>query len=171
MSMSADWIATLLTRELDSFERELQLFPDEASVWRTVPGVANSAGTLALHVSGNLLYFVGAVLGSNGYVRDRTREFADRDVPRSSLLAGLASARAAVTTVVPRLTDHDLSQLYPEAVGGVRMATGLFLMHLSGHLAFHLGQAGYLRRILTGDSRSTSPLPLQALAPGDVNQS
>jgi hypothetical protein len=171
MSMSADWIALLLTRELDSFQRELQLFPDDASVWRTVPGVLNSAGTLALHVSGNLLYFVGAVLGASGYVRDRTREFAQRDVPRASLLTGLVDARAAVTTVVPGLTDDDLSKLYPATVGGVQVATGLFLLHLSGHLAFHLGQAGYLRRIVTGDSRSTSPLPLQALASGELDRS
>lgn len=170
MSKSADWIGALLTRELDSFERELQLFPDEASVWGTVPGVTNSAGTLALHVSGNLLYFVGAVLGSSGYVRDRPREFTDRDVPRASLLAAISSARTAVTTVVRRLTDEDLAQPYPEEVGGVRLETGLFLMHLSGHLAFHLGQAGYLRRALTGDPRSTSPLPLQALAPRHVDR-
>ena len=89
MTMSADWIAALLTRELDSFERELQLFPDDASVWRTLPGVTNSAGTLALHVSGNLLYFVGAVLGSSGYIRDRPREFSARDVPRASLIADI----------------------------------------------------------------------------------
>ena len=49
--MSADWIATLFIRELDGFERELLLFPDEAAVWRTVPGVTNSAGTLALQMS------------------------------------------------------------------------------------------------------------------------
>jgi len=51
-----------------------------------------------------------------------------------------------VARVVPQLADTDLSQPYPEEVGGVRMVTGLFLTHLSVHLAYHLGQAGYLRR-------------------------
>jgi hypothetical protein len=170
MTRPADWIAALLTRELDSFERELHLFPDEASVWGTLPGVTNSAGTLALHVSGNLQHFVGAVLGSSGYMRDRLREFSARDVPRALLIADIRSAREVVARIVPPLTDDDLSRPYPEEVGGVRMVTGLFLTHLSAHLAFHLGQAGYLRRVLTGDTRSTSPLPLNSLASADARQ-
>jgi hypothetical protein len=166
MTESARWIAVLLTRELESFERELRLFPDDASVWRTAPGVTNSAGTLAVHVSGNLLHFVGAVLGSSGYIRDRPGEFTARDRSRASLIADLNAARDVVTRIVPALTEDDLSQQYPEEVGGVRMITGLFLTHLCAHLAFHLGQASYLRRVVTGDQRSTSPLPLKPLASG-----
>ena len=63
-------IAALLQRELQGFERELQLFPDDETVWRTMPGVPNSAGNLVLHVAGNLQHFVGAVLGGSAYVRD-----------------------------------------------------------------------------------------------------
>jgi hypothetical protein len=163
MTLAAAWIATLLTRELDSFERELQLFPDETSVWQTVPGVTNSAGTLALHVSGNLLYFIGGVLGSSGYVRDRPREFSARNIPRAMLIADLSAAREVIARVMPQLTDADLTQPYPEELAGGRMVTGLFLTHLSAHLAFHLGQAGYLRRIMTGDPRSSSPLPMTGL--------
>ena len=37
-------------------------------------------------------------------------------------------------------------------------------MHLAVHLGFHLGQAGYLRRVVTGDGRSSGALPLAALA-------
>jgi hypothetical protein len=161
--MSAQWIAALLNRELDAFERELELFPDDASVWRTVPGVTNSAGTLAVHIAGNLLHFVGGVLGSSGYIRDRAREFSARDIPRATLIADIGRARDAVKRVLPQLTDDDLSRAFPEEVLGVRIVTGLFLAHLSTHLAFHLGQAGYLRRVLTGDPRSTSPLPLKPL--------
>lgn len=53
---------------------------------------------------------------------------------------------------------------YPEAVGGVRMATGLFLLHLNVHLAHYLGQIGYLRRIVTGDPRSSGAIAVTALA-------
>jgi hypothetical protein len=35
---------------------------------------------------------------------------------------------------------------------------------LSAHLAFHLGQAGYLRRALTGDGRTSGSVGLEALA-------
>ena len=47
-------MAAVLQRELQAFERELDLFPDDRSVWQTVPGVPNSTGNLALHVAGNL---------------------------------------------------------------------------------------------------------------------
>jgi hypothetical protein len=42
--------------------------------------------------------------------------------------------------------------------------TATFLVHLGAHLAFHLGQAGYLRRVITGDNTSTNPLPVAALS-------
>ena len=58
-------VVALLTRELDGFKRELALFPDDQSVWRTVPGVTNSAGNLALHIAGGLQYLVGGVLGAH----------------------------------------------------------------------------------------------------------
>jgi hypothetical protein len=45
----------------------------------------------------------------------------------------------------------------------VTLRTGWFLLHLGTHLAFHLGQAGYLRRMITGDSASTSPISLKVL--------
>ena len=38
-----------------------------------------------------------------------------------------------------------------------------FLLHLCTHLAFHLGQAGYLRRALTGDARTSGALSLKEL--------
>ncbi len=64
-------------RELAGFERELHLFPDDETLWRTLPGVPNSAGNLALHVAGNLQHFVGAVLGGSAYrSRSRRRVFA-----------------------------------------------------------------------------------------------
>jgi hypothetical protein len=117
-----------------------------------------------LHVSGNLQFFVGRVLGHTGYVRDREREFNARDVPREELFRQLTATAAVVQDVMPRLPDDVLAREYPEAVGGVTMGTGVFLTHLCAHLAFHLGQAGYLRRVLTGDARSAGPLPLEALA-------
>ena len=47
MSLARD-VRCLLVRELDAFRREIALFPDDESLWRVVPGVANPAGTLAL---------------------------------------------------------------------------------------------------------------------------
>jgi hypothetical protein len=162
--MTNEWIRLLMTRELATFSRELELFPDESLIWATAPGIANSAGTLALHICGNLQHFVGAVLGNSGYVRDRPLEFSARDLPRSVLLASLAKTSEVVRTVLAGLTDEQIAADYPDGLGVPRMATGLFLHQLSAHLAFHLGQAGYLRRVLTGSSESSGAVAMQALA-------
>ena len=70
-----DDVRRILTRELEAFAREVELFPDDETLFRTLPGVTNSAGNLALHACGNLRHFVGAVLGRTGYVRERPLEF------------------------------------------------------------------------------------------------
>lgn len=164
MSHPTAWFEQVLVRELDGFEREIALCPDDAALWRTAPGVSNALGTLVLHVCGNLQFFLGSVLGQTGYVRDREREFSARGVPRDELLRQLQSTKTVVRTVLADVTDDVLAREYPEAVGGVTMGTGVFLTHLCAHLAFHLGQAGYLRRVLTGaEARSAGPLPLKPL--------
>ncbi len=162
--MDNEWTSRLLTRELAAFSRELDLFDDETLIWATVPGVANAVGTLTLHVCGNLQYYVGTVLGNTGYVRDRDREFSDRDVPRSYLVAELAKTAEVVRTVLADLPDESLTAEYPDVLGGPRMPTGLLLRQLTSHLAFHLGQAGYLRRALTGANESSGALSLRELA-------
>jgi hypothetical protein len=161
------WIARLLVRELEGLEREFGLFPNEDLVWSVVPGISNSAGTLALHLCGNLQHYVGAVLGGSGYTRDREREFSQRGVPRAALCQEIRRTIGVVRDVLSELPEERLSLEYPEQVGGVRVKTGLFLLHLSAHLAHHVGQAGYLRRALTGDNRSAGAIAVAALA-GDV---
>ena len=154
----------LLTRELDGFEREIGLFPDDVSVWSTAPGVTNSAANLALHVAGGRQYLVGTVLGGTGYVRNRDAEFGRRSGTRQEVIAELRTSAAVVRDVLPRLTDSQLAGTFPEPIMGLALPTELFLLHLCVHAGFHLGQAGYVRRIVMKDSTSSGPLPLQPLA-------
>ena len=157
-------ITTLLLRELEGFKRELALFPDEEGMWHTVPGVTNSAGNLALHVAGGLQYLIGSVLGQTGYVRDREAEFSRRSGSREEVYAELDRAAAVVREVMPGVPASTLASPFPEPVLGVTFGTRVFLLHLCAHAAFHLGQAGYLRRVLTGDRSSSGPVPLGPLA-------
>src|SRR6185503_3972087 len=103
-------IGTLLLRELVTLRKEIEAYPSDADLWRTVPGISNSGGTLALHLTGNLQHFIGGVLGQSGYVRNRDAEFGSRDVPREELLrqvdATIASVAAALHGLDPaRLQD------------------------------------------------------------------
>ena len=162
--MLANDLVTLFVRELETVQREVELCPDDAALWKTAPGVSNAVGNLAAHLAGNVQHFVGAVLGKSGYVRNRDHEFARRDGTRAELVADLQAAIDAVKKYLPAMTDADLEREYPETVGGVKMRTSLFLMHLVSHAGFHLGQADYLRRTLNSDPRTAGTLPLKPLA-------
>jgi hypothetical protein len=157
-------MAALLQRELLGFEREVNLFPDDEMLWRTLPGVPNPAGNLALHVAGNLQHFVGAVLGGTAYVRDEDGEFSRKSGSRTEIVVELQKAALAVRTVLPNLTDDVLARDFPAAViPNRRIQTLRFLLHLCAHASFHLGQAGYVRRGLTGQAESAGPVPLAVL--------
>lgn len=112
-------------------------------------GIDNSAGTLALHIAGNLQALVGAALGATGYVRDRDAEFSRRDVPRAEILAELEAAQTALRAGFEGLHDDAMAGDYPIEVGG-RHEVGQMVVHLATHLTYHLGQIDYHRRILTG---------------------
>jgi len=157
-------VRRVLTRELEALAREVELFPDDDVLWKTVPGVTNSAGNLALHACGNLNHFVGAVLGGTGYVRDRPAEFATRTGRRADVARQIRETAAVLTNALARVPESALAAPYPEPHDGVQLSCGLFLLHLCVHLAFHLGQAGTLRRALTGDARTSGAVSLAALA-------
>ena len=156
-------VHAVLTRELFALRRAVEAYPNEASLWRHLPGLPNSGGTLVLHLAGNLQHFVGAVLGNTGYRRDRDAEFARRDVPREALLAEIDATLTAVDQGLGAVQDEALASPYPEAISGRAVATGDWLVHLAAHLAYHLGQLDYHRRVVTGDSRSIGAVAVAEL--------
>jgi len=156
-------IGTLLLRELVTLRKEVEAYPSDPDLWKVVPGITNSGGTLVLHLTGNLQHFIGAVLGGSGYRRDRDVEFSTRGLSREELIGRVEQTTAALTRTFGSLTDAVLASRYPEPVAKVRVSTGDFLVHLEGHLAYHLGQIDYHRRMTTG----TGALP-GSLAPGKL---
>lgn len=161
--MKPDFIAGVLTRDLKALRRELDAYPDERDLWKLPPGIANSAGTLALHLTGNLLHFIGAQLGNTGYVRDRDAEFGRRDVPRAELLRAVDQTISVVSDVLPRLTAVDLERDFPQVFMGVKVQTGDFLLHLIAHFDWHLGQLDYHRRLVTGREAKIGAVPIPEL--------
>jgi hypothetical protein len=157
-------MALALVRELEGLTRELALFPDDASAWTTVPGITNSAANLALHLAGNLQYYVGGVLGGTGYVRNREAEFGRRSGTRAEITAEIVSAIRVVHDVLPHLPQDRLDAPLGEPVMGLTFRTETFLLHLCVHAGFHLGQVSYLRRVITADATSSGPIPLRPLA-------
>jgi len=143
-------VAALMARELDTLAREVEAYPDEAAIWTVHPDAPNSGGVLARHLCGNLRHFVGAVLGATGYQRDREAEFRAPHASRAELLAEISRTRAAVAATLAGLAPARLAEPYPQALAGHRFTTGDFLLHLAIHLAYHLGQVDYHRRLTAG---------------------
>jgi len=161
-AQTIDDVRRLLLRELAAFRREIEQFDDDDTMWGTLPGVTNSAGNLALHVCGGLLHFVGAVLGQTGYQRDRDAEFASRNQTRDDVCAVIDNTMHVVDRTLTALDAGALERPIATPLGQ-DVRTGIFLLHLATHASFHLGQAGYLRRVLTGKGTSVAPVALAPL--------
>jgi hypothetical protein len=146
--MLTDTLRKIFNRDLAKLEEELGLYLQEENLWRVEGNVANSAGNLTLHLIGNLNTYIGAKLGNSGYVRNRPEEFALKDVPRTELICKIKETIQTVDVVLSGLSREQLSSEYPEIVLDGRMSTEFFLVHLAGHLNYHLGQVNYHRRLL-----------------------
>ncbi|MEO6978246.1 MAG: DUF1572 family protein [Mucilaginibacter sp.] len=144
-----NYFAELYERDLLKLHDEIKNFKDDYNLWRTMDGVSNSAGTLVLHLTGNLNFCIGTTLGNTGYVRNRELEFSAKDVPRGELIAGIDGAIEIVKTILPGLTQQQLEAIYPLEFFGQK-STAWYLTTLYGHLTYHLGQVNYLRRVLEG---------------------
>ncbi len=148
--MLASELAALFARDIARLIQELQAIPDTTSVWKTAPGVTNAAGTLALHLEGGLRHFIGRHLGKIEYTRDRPLEFSARGVEQAELIARLEALKEMVPRVIAGLSEAQLDADFPEAVLDRPLPTRQWLIHLNGHLNYHLGQVDYLRRMTTG---------------------
>ena len=160
-------IRAVLARDLRAVAREIDSYPDDETLWRTVPGIANSAGTLMLHLAGNLQHFIGAVLGRTGYVRDREAEFATRGLAREELRRRIDSAAHAVDATLAQLPPAQWDAEYPLPIGGRNFTTSVFVLHLATHLAYHLGQVDYHRRMVVADAGTVDAISIREL-PGYV---
>jgi len=125
---------------------EVEAFPSDESLWLEHHGITNAAGTLVLHLIGNTRWFIGSVLGTTGYVRDRPQEFAERDLSREELLRRLHEAERDVSETLLHLPADAFALQYSLDVFGERSTTDV-LVHLLRHFAYHVGQINYYRRM------------------------
>ncbi|HRI58240.1 MAG TPA: DinB family protein [Saprospiraceae bacterium] len=139
-------------RDLDKFIAEIEAFPSDESLWLTGGDVKNPAGTLGLHIAGNLQHFIGAILGGTGYVRNRDREFSARGVAKQEILAELKTARSVVAEVLGKMDDAQLNEVFPADHFGENRSTLHALSHLLSHQSYHLGQVNYLRRLVVSNA-------------------
>ena len=146
--MLTDTLLKLFKRDLNKLIEEIELYKTDSHIWKIEGSVTNSAGSLCLHLIGNINHFIGSVLGNTGYVRQRDLEFSLKDVPKSELIKQIEDTLVAVERTLKIVTPEDLQKEYQLQVFKEPMTTEYFLVHLSTHLAYHLGQINFHRRLL-----------------------
>lgn len=146
--MLIETLKTLFNRDLNKLKSEIELFEKENEIWHIQKGITNSAGNLCLHIIGNLNTYIGAEFGKTGYIRNRALEFSLKDVPRAELINKIEETIVTVNNVLNSISEEDLKKEYPLLVFDAKTSTEFMLVHLTTHLAYHLGQINYHRRLL-----------------------
>jgi uncharacterized damage-inducible protein DinB len=139
----------IFNRDLIKLKKEISLFSNEQNLWLTPGEINNSSGNLCLHICGNLQHFIGAIIGKTEYKRKRELEFSLTNVPRVELIKNIDKTISIVDSVLLNMNEMQFLEKYPVNVFDEDMTTEFFLIHLTTHLNYHLGQINYLRRILT----------------------
>lgn len=146
--MLTEILRSLFNRDLQKLREEIELYQNESHLWIVDKNIANSAGNLCLHLIGNLNTYIGAALGKTDYVRNRPLEFSEKDVSKDELIIKIEETILMVNNTLDILTEANLEAIYPPEFLEREEVTGFFLVHLSTHLAYHLGQINYHRRLL-----------------------
>jgi uncharacterized damage-inducible protein DinB len=141
----------VMQRSLQQLKKEMSAYANENDLWLMDGEIPNSAGNLCLHLCGNLQHYIGAVLGNSGYIRQRDAEFSTKNVSVSKLLSHIDTTMEVVSSTLRALEAERLGDDYPEQIFGAPMTTEYFLIHLSSHLGYHLGQINYHRRLLAAN--------------------
>jgi uncharacterized damage-inducible protein DinB len=123
---------------------------DDAALNRRVPPLANTIGILLRHMAGSERYWVTEVAGGRPINRDRDAEFAAAPVSKADLVAEMERVRDESRAILESLTAADLLvEVEARRPRGVTRETRAgALLHVTQHLAYHLGQLRYLLRLL-----------------------
>jgi uncharacterized damage-inducible protein DinB len=155
----ADLSGTVARDLADYYEfiaKQLHKWADPLSseqFWHNPYPYGNSVGHLALHLTGNLSYYIGARIAQTGYVRNRDREFTEASrPPKEQVLLEFDRTIALVIATIHKQSPEDWAREYsaerePEA----RERFAAFL-RCAGHAYHHVGQIIFLSKELARES-------------------
>jgi len=141
-------LITLFKRDLNRLKSEIESYQNESNIWLIEANILNSAGNLSLHLIGNLNTYIGGVLGKTDYIRNRPLEFSLKNIPQKELIIKIEETIVVIEESLKRITQNELDAEFPLLVLEEKTSTAFLLVHLATHLAYHLGQVNYHRRLL-----------------------
>ena len=141
-------LKTIFDRDLNRLKKEIELYQDESQIWTVQKGITNSAGNLCLHLIGNINTYIGTTFGNTDYIRNRPLEFSSKNIPKAELIRKIEETIIVVDRSLDKLSEEELRMDFPILVFETKTSTEFMLIHLTTHLAYHLGQINYHRRLL-----------------------
>lgn len=147
--MLIETLKTLFNRDLKRLIGEIEQYQNESDIWEIKGQISNSAGNLCLHLIGNLNTYIGKELCKTDYVRNRELEFSLKGVSKTELIAKIESTIDVINRTFDNFDHQLLNTDYPIVVFENQTSTEYFLVHLTTHLAYHLGQINYHRRLIS----------------------
>ena len=146
--MFAQEIKHLFSKDIDRLKNEILAYEDETILWKIENSISNSAGTLCLHLCGNLNHFIGHLIGGTDYKRDREFEFSGQAVSKERLLTEIDQVKATVENSLEQVQPELLDEAFPVQLLGQQYNHRQLLLFIYGHFSYHLGQINYHRRLV-----------------------
>ena len=143
------YITSQFSKYLSKLEVEISLYKNEADLWKLTGDLKNTPGNLALYLCGNLKHNIGAVMGSNGYVRNRDLEFSQTGISKADIISEIRSTAEMIIPILETQDADSLNRDFPEKSHGEDQTYYDALIRLALHFGYHVGQINYHRRILT----------------------
>ena len=124
--------------------RELAAPLTDSQFWQKPYRYGNSFGHLVLHLTGNLNYYVGSQIAKTGYIRDRSREFNERNLPaKDEALKYFDDAVTMVLKTIHAQSSEDWSTEY-SGIGADARNRLEMVLQCAAHMQHHIGQMIYL---------------------------
>ena len=147
--MLVNTFSEILIRDLEKLKDEINLYTNEYDLWKLAEGISNTPGNLCLHIVGSLNHFIGANLGKTGYVRDREKEFSDKNISRAQIINKIDEVIDQVKKTLSNISDNQLTDEFPVEFLGTKRTVGFIIIQMVSHVNYHLGQINYHRRLIT----------------------
>jgi uncharacterized damage-inducible protein DinB len=111
----------------------------DADLWWRPNEASNSAGNLMLHLSGNVRQWIVSGVGGTPDLRDRAREFSERDpLPKAELIGTLTRAVHEADAVMAALSGSALGER--RLIQGRDVTVLEAIYHVVEHFSTHVGQ-------------------------------
>lgn len=146
--MIINTLKALFDRDLKRLITEIGQYKSEDDIWKVKGQINNSAGNLCLHLVGNLNTYIGKELGRTDYIRNRDLEFSSKGIPRQQLIQKVENTIEMINKTFDNFDENLLQTEYPILVFDEKTSTEYLLVHLTTHLAYHLGQINYHRQLM-----------------------